>query len=207
MRKHRKAVLVLAEAAGYKRLQSIVLQRTARILMVAQCFMIPCGRKKSSWTIPPEVSAAMQGEDDEASGEDMAAESDESPAADGDGIENDWQESVDESSGRSYWYSHKRKKSSWTIPPQGVEGAAAADADEENDWVEANDPDTGYRYEGAAAAEADEENDWVEASDPDTGDRYWYSHTRKKSTWTKPELELSGTCSGTSYPPGHPGNV
>ena len=114
-------------------------------------------RKKSSWEVPPEVATAA-----------AAAAATATAAAAGDGIENDWQESVDES-GRPYYYSHKRKKSAWSVPPEVAAAAAAAQQQQEGEHVKNG-----------------EGHDWEEAQDPDTGEIYWYSHSRKKSTWTIP---------------------
>lgn len=85
----------------------------------------------------------------------------------------DWDEHVDEATGKKYWYSHSRKKSTWEIP-SGLAQIARVNKDEDAEGIW----------------------DWEERVDPATQNKYWYSESRHTSSWEKPPRKVKSSPGG-----------
>eukprot|EP00531_Pseudo-nitzschia_arenysensis_P017383 CAMPEP_0116125268 /NCGR_PEP_ID=MMETSP0329-20121206/5721_1 /TAXON_ID=697910 /ORGANISM="Pseudo-nitzschia arenysensis, Strain B593" /LENGTH=1109 /DNA_ID=CAMNT_0003619299 /DNA_START=125 /DNA_END=3451 /DNA_ORIENTATION=+ len=126
----------------------------------------------------------------------------------------DWVETVDPTSGQTYFFNSKTNETSWEKPTSTGESATQPAESEsttgESDWSETVDPSSGQTYyynnktgetswekpaDTTAAASAagdatgdnqDQASEWVEATDPSSGNTYYYNSVTGETSWERP---------------------
>ena len=108
-----------------------------------------------------------------------------------------WEELVDESTGRTYWFNNETEESTWDDPHAKAVDVDDGGAGEEKVWTKFLDDDTGQAfYFNESTGEttwdtpedyvSDGEETWTELVDDDTGDTYYVS-SKGETQWEKPD--------------------
>ena len=107
-----------------------------------------------------------------------------------------WEEHVDPSSGKKFFFNPATQETSWTRPNSRAAGYPSSDPARKSDgWTEHRDPASGKMFyfntdtketswqKPSAASSSDP---WTEHVDPDSGRKFYYNSTTKESAWMKP---------------------
>ncbi|CAJ1954685.1 unnamed protein product [Cylindrotheca closterium] len=115
--------------------------------------------------------------------------------SDNDDLPSDWIESMDESSGRPYYYNTVTQETSWDRPSSNTAMEDAAEvADEIQDTLVENpaDADVGEPLTTETAVsegivqEEDPQREWIETVDESTGQVYYFNTVTQETSWEKP---------------------
>ncbi|CAE6966025.1 PRPF40A [Symbiodinium sp. KB8] len=105
-----------------------------------------------------------------------------------------WEEHVDPSSGKKFFFNPATQETSWTRPNSRA-GYPPDPARKSDGWTEHRDPASGKMFyfntdtkqtswhKPGAASSSDP---WTEHVDPDSGRKFYYNSTTKESAWMKP---------------------